>query len=125
VRREAAALVTSADMRCPPFSSCLVPPTCGVIPLFHSRFGVSYLIQIPKALRLQSQQIAGRFKLPKPPSAHTVYVRTRPQRGLAGVFAYPRPVFDALSDSTKRCSLLMAAGMIVLVSLLCSSEHHF
>jgi hypothetical protein len=43
----------------------------------------------------QAQQMPGAFKPPRPPSACAVYVRTRPQRGLAGVFALPRPAFDA------------------------------
>src|ERR1700686_2912910 len=36
----------------------------------------------------QGQQMPGAFKPPRPPSACAVYVRTRPQRGLAGVFAF-------------------------------------
>jgi hypothetical protein len=36
----------------------------------------------------QSQQMLGAFKPPDPPSARAVYVRTRPRRGLAGVFAF-------------------------------------
>jgi hypothetical protein len=52
-------------MRCLPFSGCLVPPTCGVIPLFHSRFGVSYLIQIPKAMRLK----VNKCRAPQAPKA--------------------------------------------------------
>ena len=43
----------------------------------------------------QGQQMPGAFKPPRPPSACAVYVRTRPQRGLAEVFALPRPAFDA------------------------------
>ena len=49
----------------------------------------------------QGQQMLGAFKPPAPQSACAVYVRTRPQRGLAGVFALPRPAFDAI-DSTMQ-----------------------
>jgi len=36
--------------------------------------------------RAESQQMPGAFQPPPPPSARAVGVRTRPQRGLAGVF---------------------------------------
>jgi hypothetical protein len=48
---------------------------------------------------------AGRFQAPRPPSARAVYVRTRPQRGLAGVFALPRPAFDAHRQHHAGCGL--------------------
>jgi hypothetical protein len=48
---------------------------------------VSYLIQIPKAIRLKLNRCRA-LSSPRPPSACAVYVRTRPQRGLAGVFAF-------------------------------------
>jgi hypothetical protein len=48
----------------------------------------------------QSQQMPGALSSPPAPQAPVpvryVCVRTRPQRGLAGVFALPRPAFDAL-----------------------------
>jgi hypothetical protein len=37
----------------PSVSGYLVPQTCGVIRIFHRRFGVSYLIQFPKAMPLK------------------------------------------------------------------------
>jgi len=42
----------------------------------------------PESDTAHSQQMPGAFKPPRPPSACAVYVRTRPQLGLAGVFAF-------------------------------------
>jgi hypothetical protein len=56
----------------PSVLGCLVLPTRGVIPVFHRRFRVSYLIQIPKAIRLKSTD-AGRFQAPPPPKAPVRY----------------------------------------------------
>ena len=52
-----------------------------------NQFIVSYLIQIPKTLRLKVNRCRA-LSSPRPPSARAVYVRTRPQLGLAGVFAF-------------------------------------
>ena len=53
----------------PSVLGCLVLPTCGVIPLFHRRFRVSYLIQIPKAIRLNVNRCRALSSPPAPPSA--------------------------------------------------------
>jgi hypothetical protein len=53
-------------------------------PSFPPPLRVSYSIQIPKTIRLKLKARA--LSSPPLPSARAVYVRTRPQRGLAGVF---------------------------------------
>ena len=50
---------------------------------------MSYLIQIPKAIRLKVND-AGRFPAPRSPSACAVYVRTDPSAVHAGVFVLAR-----------------------------------
>jgi hypothetical protein len=47
---------------------------------------VSYSIQIPQTIRLKFKACRA-LSSPRSPSARVVYVRTRPQRGLAGVFS--------------------------------------
>jgi hypothetical protein len=47
---------------------------------------VSYLIQIPKTIRLKFNRCRA-LSSPPLPSVRAVYVRTRPQRGPAGVFS--------------------------------------
>jgi hypothetical protein len=56
----------------PSVLGCLVLPTCGVIPLFHRRFRVSYLIQIPKAIRLNVNRCRA-LSSPPPPKAPVRY----------------------------------------------------
>jgi hypothetical protein len=56
----------------PSVLGCLVLPTCGVIPLFHRRFRVSYLIQIPKAIRLKVNRCRV-LSSPPPPKAPVRY----------------------------------------------------
>jgi hypothetical protein len=55
-------------------------------PTFPPPLGVSYSIQIPKTSRLKLKRCRA-LSSPPLPSARAVYVRTRPQRGLAGVFS--------------------------------------
>ena len=55
-------------------------------PTFPPPLRVSYLIQIPKTIRLKFKRCRA-LSSPPLPSARAVYVRTRPQRGLAGVFS--------------------------------------
>jgi hypothetical protein len=65
-----------------------VPPMRGVILLFHRRFRELFDTD-SESDASQSRQMPGRLKLPKPPGARAVSVRTKPQRRqhLAGVFA--------------------------------------
>ena len=56
-------------------------------PTFPPRRRVSYSIQIPKTIRLKFKSRYWALSSPPLPSARAVYVRTRPQRGLAGVFS--------------------------------------
>ena len=85
--REAAGSSHFGRRAMPSVLGCLVLPTCGVIPLFHRRFRVSYLIQIPKAIRLKVNRCRA-LSSPPPPKRLCGYVRTRPRRGLAGVVAF-------------------------------------
>jgi len=55
-------------------------------PTFPPPLRVSYSIQIPKTIRLKFKRYRA-LSSPPLPSARVVYVRTRPQRGLAGVFS--------------------------------------
>jgi hypothetical protein len=55
-------------------------------PTFPPPLRVSYSIQIPKTIRLKFKRYWA-LSSPPLPSARAVYVRTRPQRGLAGVFS--------------------------------------
>jgi hypothetical protein len=55
-------------------------------PTFPPPLRVSYSIQIPKTIRLKFKRYWA-LSSPPLPSARVVYVRTRPQRGLAGVFS--------------------------------------
>jgi hypothetical protein len=52
----------------------------------------------------QSQQMQGAFQ-PPAPSARAVCVRTRPQRGLAGVFAFGAPEVQTETYRAKRLDL--------------------
>ena len=79
--------VTSADMRCLPFRAVW----------FRQRVKLSHFSTAAQSELFdtnsesdpaQSQHMPGASKLPRPLSACAVCVRTRPQRGLAGVFAY-------------------------------------
>jgi hypothetical protein len=75
----------------PSVSGCLVLPTCGVIPLFHRRFRVSYLIQLPKAMRLK----VNKCRAPQAPKA--------PRRP-CGTSAYKTPARPHLSWGLCFCS---------------------
>jgi hypothetical protein len=67
-----------------------VPPTVWSYPTFPQSIQSELFDTDSESDPSQSQQIAGRLKLPKPPGAPEVYVRTRPQRRqhLAGVFCF-------------------------------------
>ena len=87
---EAAGAVISADIRRFPFQ---VFWSCQRVKLSHCfNDAQSELFDsiFRKSDPLQSQQMPGAVE-PPPPSACAVYVRTRPQRGLAGVFAFAAP----------------------------------
>src|ERR1700730_16372788 len=56
-------------------------------PTFPPPLRVSYSIQIPKTIRLKFKRCRALSSPPLSPSARAVYVGTRPQRGLAGVFS--------------------------------------
>ena len=64
----------------------LVPERNASYPTFPPPLRVSYSIQIPKTIRHKLKKCRA-FSSPPLPSARAVYVRTRPQRGLAGVFS--------------------------------------
>ena len=64
----------------------LVIPGRRSYPTFPPPLRVSYSIQIPKTIRLKHKRYRA-LSSPPLPSARAVYVRTRPQRGLAGVFS--------------------------------------
>jgi len=69
---------------------------------------VIYLIQIPKAIRLNVLKMPGAFKPPAPQApvpVRYVCVRTRPQRGLAGVFAFGAPEVQTETYRAKRLDL--------------------
>jgi hypothetical protein len=61
---KAAGPVTSADMRCFPFSGCLVAPMCEVFPLFHRRSESELFDTDSESDPAQSQQMPGAFKPP-------------------------------------------------------------
>ena len=65
-------LATSANMRCLSVSAVSSYPTCGAIPLLHRQFRVSYLIQIPKAIRLNVNRCRA-LSSPPPPKAPVRY----------------------------------------------------
>jgi hypothetical protein len=59
-----------------------VPPTCGVIPLFHRQLRVSYLMQIPNAIGLKVNRLPGASSSQDPQTpVHCVHAYKTPAGG--------------------------------------------